>query len=204
MKNIFLILLISFALSASAQDNRNARLYLAADANLPFSDFASGQYDIADGAEMYNKEGTFSAAVGFTLGVEIPFSNNLAFRPTASVTAFNGTHYVALLDKPKMKLYELRVGADLIYYVSGMNQSSLYFLGTVADNIEKLEVNRILFTERFDASRISAGVGLGYAFGFNQCMSVEMAVSKSVSGNPPARPDFPALSVVRLSVGFKF
>lgn len=205
MKNLFVVMIIGLGLVSSAysQENQRARMYIGADANVPFSDFASGAYVIADGAETHNQEGTFSPALGFTLGVEIPIANFLAIRPTASVTAYNGTHYVALIDKPKMKLYELRVGADLIYYISGMEQSSLYFLATAADNIEKLSVNRILFTERFNSTRISAGVGAGYTFGLNQSMSVQAVVSNSVSGEPPARPNFPALSVVTISFGLK-
>jgi hypothetical protein len=205
MKKLFVVIIgLSLLSSVFAQEAKRPTLYLGLDGHFPFGEFASGSYDIADGAESYEKEGTFSPAPGFTLGIEVPISAYIAIRPTASVYSFNGTHYVALIDRPKMKLYEVRLGVDLIYYMSTIYSSGVYVIGTFGDNIEKLQVDRILFKERFNSTRLTAGVGMGYTFGEDQSMSLEAVISKSVSGVPPARPDFPELTAVRVSFGMKF
>lgn len=206
MKKLFVCIIIGLSLlsSAIAQEIKRTSLYLGVDGYIPFGEFASGSYDIADGAESYSKEGTFSPTAGFTVGLEIPISNYFAIRPTGSIYSFNGKYYVGSIDRPSMKLSEIRAGADLIYYVSGVYGNSFYFLGTFADNIEKLVVDRVDFKERFNSTRITGGVGIGYIFGYDQAMSIEAVISKSFSEEAPARPDFPNLSTVRVSFGIRF
>ncbi len=206
---VFIVLLLS-AFFVEAQSSyyydygyqKNTFIHISGDVLFPFGDFASSSYRLAEGADQYDQEGTFSPSFGGSIGVEVVVSNNFSLRPKVELASLKGNHYVGGFDSPKMVLVETRPACDLMIYFGRMKD--IYIFGTAGYSIEKLTVNRILFKERFNSQRVTAGGGIGYVFGFEKNLFVEASYLQSVSGAPPCSENFPELQITKVSLGIRF